>query len=150
MTKRTTIAEKFWSKVEKTSDCWIWLGAKHAKGYGHIHLGNTVEKAHRVSYRINFGTIPFGMFVLHRCDNPGCVNPDHLFLGTNEDNMADMKAKGRGNAPRGEAQHLSRLSEAAVLSIRGSAETGRRLARAYSVSPQTICDVRKRKTWKHI
>ena len=147
---KVTLKERFDSKVQRTEGCWLWIAALHGKGYGHMRVAGKVEKAHRVSYEIFNGPIPYGMMVLHTCDNPRCVNPDHLFLGTNKDNMADMAAKGRGNAPRGEEQHLARLTEAAVQSIRASRKPGIALARDFGISPQTVCDVRKRKTWKHI
>lgn len=155
MKKPQPTLPRFESKFEKTSGCWLWLGAKHAKGYGHFKMptgkgDGRVEKAHRIAYSLYVGEIPRGLMVLHKCDTPACVNPDHLFLGTNDDNMKDMVAKGRGNAPRGEDQHLARLSESAVEAIRTSCETGVAMARQNGVSPQAICDVRKRKTWKHI
>jgi hypothetical protein len=91
--------ERFWKKVNKTEDCWLWLG--HLQRYGRFKpqgIRNSPQVlAHRYSYELHFGPIPIGMNVLHKCDNPACVNPDHLFLGTQKDNVIDMMNKGRGS-----------------------------------------------------
>lgn len=95
--------ERFWSKVARTqneADCWLWLGATRAGGYGSIKVGRKLEMAHRVSYLLAHGSIDEGLCVLHRCDNPSCVNPSHLFLGTKKDNTADRISKGRRPAKR--------------------------------------------------
>src|SRR5713226_5546175 len=83
-------AERFWAKVEKTDGCWLWLAATNPKGYGVFSVDkktNNVEFAHRVSYRLHYGEIPGDMRILHHCDNPTCVRPEHLFIGTPDDNM---------------------------------------------------------------
>ncbi len=90
-----TRADRFWQKVNKTDDCWFWTGMKSPKGYGKFWTGKKFERAHRFSYTLNVGTIPLGMLVLHHCDNPCCVNPIHLFVGTHADNTRDKMAKGR-------------------------------------------------------
>lgn len=94
-----TLADRFWLKVQKGSGCWLWTGGKHGRGYGGLHCGGKVFRkylqAHRVSWELHHGPIPDGLWVLHKCDNPICVNPDHLFLGTRQDNMGDCAAKGR-------------------------------------------------------
>ena len=92
------IKERFWNGVKKTDNCWEWIKAKDRFGYGYIKAGGKdrrMLKVHRVSYILNFGEIPKGMCVLHRCDNPSCVNPEHLSLGTQSDNVADCHNKGR-------------------------------------------------------
>lgn len=100
MTKRTPIdpETRFWAKVDRTDDCWTWTAATTGSGYGrfgHQNARGGWVAAHRFAYELANGPIPDGMFVCHKCDNPPCVNPSHLFLGTHQDNMRDMDAKGR-------------------------------------------------------
>lgn len=106
--------------------------------------------AQRVAWMLTCGPIPDGLHVLHRCDNPPCVNPDHLFLGTNADNVADKVAKGRSHAPqpkkRGEGHPQAKLTLEQVQVIRGSTE----MANRYGVCPATICNIRKGKIWRHV
>lgn len=91
------LPDRFWSRVHKGDDCWLWMGSTNNKGYGTIHdptVGRNVY-THRVSYELNIGPIPSGLEVCHTCDNPPCVRPDHLFVGTHQENMRDMVVKGR-------------------------------------------------------
>ena len=87
--------ERYWNKVGKTEDCWLWTANKFKGGYGQYQFLGKPNGAHRISWIIHYGEIPKGMHVLHRCDNPPCVNPNHLFLGTHTDNMKDKAEKGR-------------------------------------------------------
>lgn len=97
MSKSESVESRFWRRVDKTDGCWVWKTAPSQPRYGYLRVGKSLVAAHRVSYELANGTIPNGLFVCHHCDNPKCVNPAHLFLGTQLDNMRDMHAKGRAN-----------------------------------------------------
>jgi hypothetical protein len=90
-----TLEERFILRVKKGRGCWEWTGARNWKGYGVLRVDERNQLAHRIAYQLAYGETPFDLYVLHHCDNPGCVRPDHLFLGTLADNNADMRAKGR-------------------------------------------------------
>lgn len=101
--------ERFWEKVDRTGDCWLWTGALDLDGYGYIMRGAKALggiRAPRAAWELHFGAIPAGLLVCHHCDNPRCVRPNHLFLGTPQENMDDMWRKGRAR-PTGRAKHLS-------------------------------------------
>lgn len=149
------LAERFWSYVQKTDACWLWIGkTKTPGGYGRIKATNNRSVvAHRLSWTLHYGSIPDGLDVCHRCDNPPCVRPDHLFLGTHAENMRDMLRKGRGNPPKGEKNHLHQLTDALVRRIRAEHASGgsfRALARKYHVNPRTVKLAVQRDTWKHV
>lgn len=151
-------AERLWPRVSKTETCWLWTGATW-NGYGVIYHNGKQDGAHRVAWMLTNGPIPEGMWVLHRCDVRNCVNPEHLFLGTIDDNNADMGAKGRrrGNARRGaERKGNVHLTEDDVREIRrlykpGSQEFSQTaLARRFGVNQQNISQIIARKTWVHV
>ena len=150
------LAERFWPKVDVRSDndCWPWLASKKHHGYGSFRVEDNVLLAHRVAWELTHGSIPDGMCVCHRCDNQGCCNPKHLFLGTMADNAHDRDQKGRNNCVRGEQQGLSKLMEKQVLEIRRRyAEGGvsqRALGTEFNVSQVTIGVITRRLTWTHI
>lgn len=93
--QRPNLEQRFWKKVHKTDSCWLWTGAKFKSGYGQIDDKGKTLRAHRVSYELRYGVTPGDFHVLHSCDNPPCVNPSHLFLGTVKDNMRDCISKNR-------------------------------------------------------
>jgi hypothetical protein len=142
------LADRFWEKVDKSGECWVWLGATQHR-YGAINLGgstNKVLRAHRLSWEWAYGPVPPGMQVCHRCDNPPCVRPEHLFLGTMADNMADASTK-RRFAPR------RRLTEQQVLDIRrrhATGETQKALAREYGVWHGQISRIIRGEEWRHL
>lgn len=144
------LAERFWAKVQKTDGCWLWIGALLKTGYGSIRVNHKAERAHRVAYELVNGPIPSGMLVLHSCDNPQCVNPSHLRVGTKKENMQD--AIERKLAPTGEKSPKSKLTTLDVVAIRAAIDagvTGRYLAKRFSVSESTISVIKNRKAWMH-
>lgn len=161
--------DRFWSyvKIAEADECWLWTAAKTKRmghGYFNVKLNGQFKQigAHKVSLMIQGISIPQGMVVMHICDNPGCVNPRHLQVGTYKDNYQDMVNKGRGNPVKGQRQHKATVtdeiarkikSEAIMLSRPGktSYKTNfNELAKKYNVPRDTINNIAKGKTWKHI
>ncbi len=142
--KHGYLLKRFWARVMKGDGCWNWTGSHDCHGYGTItNMGHRIA-AHRVSWKIHFGEIPIGLYVLHRCDNRPCVNPSHLFLGTHQDNMDDMKAKGRAHRP-------CKLTAENVAEIRHHRAVGTRcvdLASRFGVSKQNISDILHGRSWR--
>jgi len=149
---RKTIIERFEEKhvPEPNPGCWLWKAHINTGGYGVFGHKGGPKTAHRVSYELHIGEIPDGLCVLHHCDIPNCVNPDHLFLGTQADNMADMYAKGRRPRPVGEAHPGAVLNNAKVINIRTSNKTIKELADKYGVRLGTIYNVLSRVSWDHV
>lgn len=138
--------------------CWEWQGALNSTGYGTVGVGskrkgtNRTWLTHRLAYEIFVGPIPPGMNILHRCDNPSCLRPDHLFPGTDADNVADMMAKRRHNTIRGSKIGTSILDEKIVRKIKrllGYRNDGI-LARQFKISDSTVSDIRHGRSWKHV
>ena len=167
------IKARFWSKVIISRDhCWEWQGSKR-RGYGRFRIGNRLRHAHHLAWQFIYGDFPTDKQILHRCDNSGCVNPEHLFIGTIKDNMQDMLTKGRGNKasgerhgskthpnslPTGKDWHLlhakKKLEESQVRDIRSlyfkNGFSQKQLSEKSNVAKETIGDVVNRRTWKHI
>ncbi len=144
---------RFLSHVKKTDKCWLWLACTDRKGYGQFRAKGKMAKAHRFSYELFKGKIPKGLFCLHSCDVPSCVNPAHLWLGSDADNVRDMILKGRGRAARGSAQGSAKLTEKQVLEIRHLLAKGLstpELGRQFGVDRNTIWLIGQRKTWRHV
>jgi len=118
-------------------------------GYGQIH-DDKMKSAHRVSHELHTGPIPSRQFVLHSCDTPHCVNPSHLFLGTQQDNIDDMNSKGRAISAKGEDQNTAKLTEEDVHAIRADERMQREIAVDYGVHQSQISMIKARKTWSHI
>jgi hypothetical protein len=154
----------FWERVDKSGDCWLWTGSKNKSGYGSVLAFGRTMTTHRVSWALTYGDIPDGLFVCHHCDNPPCVNPDHLFLGTHQDNMDDAMSKGRMVFPYetrsrvarfpGELNPSAKLTESDVLLIKELSATTeitrKQLAEKFGVSRDAIRDVIVGRRWKHL
>lgn len=163
-----SIPARFWAKVDKNgpthpqlgTPCWLWIAHRKQSGYGTFNIGPRDYVASRVAYELHHGPIPAGMFVCHHCDNPPCVNPDHLFLGTPTDNGRDMVAKRRHHAavspetmPRGERHGRAKLDWGKVAEIRARYAVGgtthRELALRYGVSRIAVLKVVRGQSWTH-
>ncbi|WP_339881830.1 HNH endonuclease [Vreelandella maris] len=150
-------AERFHEKyiVDEVSGCWIWQAAKRSTGYGAMKVNGIKESAHRVSYTIFKGQIPDGLWVLHKCDNPQCVNPDHLFTGTPLANSQDMHSKGRQRyvGQKGASNPKSILDAnkvGEIIKLIAKGMTNRAIANLFGVSHATISLIRLGKCWADI
>jgi len=145
--------ERFAKSVIKSDGCWVWKASKDKNGYG-IFKGMIGEvaftRAHRYSYALHTGDMLIGMQALHTCDNPSCVNPSHLFAGTNADNMRDKAIKGRSRTPVGEGHGKAILSERQVRRILKDPRPYTEIAAQYNVASTTIGSIKQRVSWKHL
>lgn len=151
MSKRYgSIEDRFHAQYipEPNSGCWLWFGPVDENGYGRVRNGSKKIRVHRLSYEIHKGPIPQGLVACHRCDVPGCVNPEHLFVGTLADNIADRDAKGR--QARGERGAGSKLTSNNVLSILADGRTHRAIGEDYGVSHRTVGEIKRGRKWKHL
>jgi Autographiviridae endonuclease len=130
--------------------CWLWIGSVSHGGYGQLSVNGKKRKVHRLSYEISVGKIPKGMLVCHKCDVPCCINPEHLFVGTQQDNMDDMITKGRDRHQKGILQANSKLTEEEVNEIRLSRNSYRALAAEYNISRASIYYIKNGLSWRHI
>lgn len=138
---------RFFENVRVAKNCWIWKGAT-SKGYAILGIGGRMEKASRVSWFIHFGAIPEAQLICHRCDNPKCVNPFHLFLGTHKDNTQDAITKQRMLVGEKNGQH--KLTSKDVRYIRSSDKSATQLAKRFGVHIPCITRIIKRQRWKHL
>lgn len=161
----TPLSERILSKINIDADtgCWDWMGCRFVSGYGQIINNRKKLLTHRVSYEQHRGPIPAGMCVCHTCDNRACINPKHLFLGTNAENVADKVAKGRqavgakitanrrNTGARGTESGNAKLTDADVISIRAAnGVLQRELAARYGVDQSQISNIRAGKRWPHL
>jgi hypothetical protein len=138
--------------VETSEGCWEWSATRAPTGYGIVRYKNKHVRAHRLFWEIINGPIPKGLMGCHKCDNPPCVNPDHIFLGTASDNILDSHSKGR-ISQRGSANHGSKLTEkdiVKIFKIRRSGASHVALAKQFGVTSGLICLILQRKIWKHV
>lgn len=156
-----SLTDRFWEKVDRRGpdDCWEWTASRDKPGYGRLgtgrrsNKGNVETMAHRISYQIHHGPIPDNLLVLHKCDNPPCVNPKHLFLGTQLENVQDMIAKGRQKTSNGDTDPHAKLDKSKVVIIREMVQ--RRvpyiqIAQDFHISVSLIEKIVSRRVWKHI
>ncbi|EIB9142686.1 HNH endonuclease [Salmonella enterica] len=132
------------------TECHIWMAGKSCRGYGRISVNGKVVKAHRLSYEFRKGIIPEGKVVIHLCDNPSCVNPDHLAVGTVSDNNADMRHKGRAKYQTGEQNGNSKLTNDKIFDIRRDIRSNRIIAKEYNISHTHVGLIKNKKIWKHL
>lgn len=143
--------DDFWSNVNKTDGCWEWKRAKNKRGYGVYSFENKKQLTHRLSYMFTHGELPSSILVCHKCDNPKCVNPDHLFAGTQTDNMNDMVIKGSGRN-----NYNRKISIEDIKIIRAKYPhcpkdgTVKELAKKYGINESSMTKIINRKTYKHI
>lgn len=138
---------RFWSKVDKSGECWLWTSYSHVRGYGHFYMDGVTLRANRISYAIA-NKDPGELNVNHTCDNPCCVNPDHLWVGTQQEGMDDKVAKDRQDKGESHGNHI--LTEEQAKKILESDEPYHILAERYGVNRVTVSDLKRNKTWTHL
>lgn len=151
-----TFEQRFWAKVDKTpghgpdGDCWVWTAYTSRLGYGRIRFQKTIITAHRISYWIQNPTwkLSSSLSVCHACDTPACVNPKHLWLGTQADNMKDCKGKGRKE--RGERHASARLTENQIIAIRQDSRIQKQIASDYGMGRTIISNIKSKNKWAHV
>lgn len=154
MPKKKSLSKRFWPRVQKTATCWLWTGPLNMgnpKGrcfYGHIRANGTTKPVTHAAWFLTHGKWPKQLN--HKCDNCGCVNPEHLYEGTQKQNIADRTRRGRHWAPRGSDHPRAKLNEKQVKVIRAAQVTQRFLAEIFGVSERTIQAIKMGKVWKHL
>lgn len=146
------LEDRFWEKVliAPFYECWEWSAFCNSLGYGMFRIGKRMPLAHRVSYELNIGAIPNGLLICHKCDNPRCVRPEHLYAGTDADNSRDRVSRGRSFRPIGEKSHRAKLTESLAKEIRASNLSHNKAAAHFNISRGAVRDIRLRRSWTHI
>lgn len=158
---KKSIDYRLWERVVKTEYCWNWTGARTPRGYGKIYFSGKCVYVHRLSYEFTYGVFSKELDVLHRCDNPPCVNPNHLFLGTAKDNSQDMMIKGRhriiplvgernGNSIMLEEEVIQLLRVSRDYEDAGERKINEKLSKIFGISKVHVKQIRRNKTWKHL
>lgn len=151
--KAKTISQRFWEKVDRTGECWLWTRCCFRQGYGLFRIHNNNYLAHRVAWELVNGEIPTGLDVLHSCDNPPCVNPNHLHIGTHSQNMLESVARCRWIPCNGSKNGAAKLNDSDVMKIRELSLAGysqNQLGRMFGVNGSNINFIVNRHTWRHI
>lgn len=151
MACKPTSAASFWARVRPTDTCWLWTGGLNTHGYGQVRYQGRQMNASRLAVILIVGEIPAGALVLHRCDNPQCVNPDHLYLGDGAQNAADRVSRGR--SLKGAASPKAKLTNDDVREIRQRRQAGElyaAIAADFAITPENAAQICRRETWRHI
>jgi hypothetical protein len=151
VTRNTALVLK--QRVAVDGECLVWAGQRQPKGYGQVSYEGRLWRTHRLAWVLANGAIPTGLHVLPRCDNPPCLRLDHIYLGTNADNVRDRESRGRRRPPVGTLNASARLTEGDVADIRAAAAAGRlhhEIARKYGVTRAAISHVIQGRTWRHV
>lgn len=156
---RSKYAPRSWSLGEKlehgsvsepVTGCRLWCLSCNKKGYGRLRWDHKIQQAHRMSWEAHFGPVPEGLHVLHKCDVPACINPDHLWLGTNADNNADKITKGRQRPCRGARNGSAKLREVDIIAIRSDQRAHTSIARDYGVTGVHVGHIKAGRVWSHV
>lgn len=144
------ILDRFERFFKKCNGCWIWNGSLNWAGYGTFRYGSSTTRAHRTSFELYICSIPEELNVLHTCDNPSCVNPEHLWLGTQADNAEDREEKQRGNHKQGITHGMVKVTESIVRAIRRDRRVTSEIAAQYGLHRGHVSDIKNYKSWSHI